>query len=209
MAFNSQNTEWGDIETNSFRHIRVGHDVGQHADAQKRTLREIELERGSKRARRERSHGVDEGEIEVGTRGKEEDESDEFENDYNDELGEEMAELAAAPERGPIKLAQEQEDLVQLAKDGQNIFYTGAAGAGKSVVLSVIVECLQREGKNVHVTAPTGIAALNVGGTTTWTYLGISPYPTTWPYRSLRGWYSGTSVTRGSPNVSGKPTSLS
>lgn len=77
------------------------------------------------------------------------------------------------PARAPIKLIREQEDLVMMALHNLNIFYTGAAGAGKSAVLNAIVEALREAGKVVHVTASTGIAALNVNGMTIWTYLGI------------------------------------
>jgi ATP-dependent DNA helicase PIF1 len=70
-------------------------------------------------------------------------------------------------------LCQEQEELVELAENGRNIFYTGAAGTGKSVTTKAIVDSLQAAGKRVQVVASTGRAALNVGGTTTYAYLGI------------------------------------
>jgi ATP-dependent DNA helicase PIF1 len=72
-----------------------------------------------------------------------------------------------------VVLCKEQKVLVELARNGCNIFYTGAAGTGKSVTLKAIVASLQADGKRVHVVASTGRAALNVGGTTTYAYLGI------------------------------------
>ncbi|ESA43436.1 PIF1, variant [Neurospora crassa OR74A] len=73
----------------------------------------------------------------------------------------------------PLNLEQEQ--IVQLAERGDNIFYTGSAGSGKSRVLKAIVERLRDMGKIVQVVAPTGKAAFNVHGITTWSYVGWSP----------------------------------
>mmetsp|Transcript_16448 Transcript_16448/g.27031 ORF Transcript_16448/g.27031 Transcript_16448/m.27031 type:complete len:289 (+) Transcript_16448:1618-2484(+) len=56
---------------------------------------------------------------------------------------------------------------IQLASDGENMFLTGKAGTGKSWVTKKIVSTFHTKlGKNIHVTAPTGIAAINVGGVT-------------------------------------------
>ena len=52
-------------------------------------------------------------------------------------------------------------DLIELK--GQNVFVTGRAGTGKSTLLKLIRDTSK---KNVIVLAPTGIAALNVGGQT-------------------------------------------
>lgn len=52
---------------------------------------------------------------------------------------------------------------IQLALDGKNMFLTGKAGTGKSWVTKKIVN---KFNKSIHVTAPTGIAAINVGGVT-------------------------------------------
>jgi ATP-dependent exoDNAse (exonuclease V) alpha subunit len=55
------------------------------------------------------------------------------------------------------------------AAEGRNIFLTGMAGTGKSHLLRewIAIRDHLTEGQDiVHVTAPTGIAALNVGGMT-------------------------------------------
>jgi len=60
---------------------------------------------------------------------------------------------------------------IQLASEGKNIFLTGKAGTGKSWVTKKIVQKFRTKlDKTIHVTAPTGIAAINVGGVTinTW-----------------------------------------
>lgn len=73
-----------------------------------------------------------------------------------------------------MKLSREQSNLVDLVLSGKNVFYTGPAGCGKSTVLEVFVTELSKE-RNVDIVAPTGIAALNVKGTTTWSYMGWKP----------------------------------
>ena len=56
------------------------------------------------------------------------------------------------------------------AKNGGNVFLTGAGGTGKSTQLrEFIAECPRR----VSVTAPTGVAALNVGGMTIHRFCGM------------------------------------
>lgn len=72
-------------------------------------------------------------------------------------------------------LSPEQEAVVELAAQGRNIFYTGSAGSGKSTVLHAIRDRLRRLGRRVHVVAPTGKAASNVNGLTTWTFAGWNP----------------------------------
>lgn len=76
-----------------------------------------------------------------------------------------------------ITLSKEQESVIQLAKEGYNLFYTGAAGTGKSLLLRTLVkELKQQYGDNplaVGVTASTGLAAYNIGGMTINSYTGI------------------------------------
>ncbi len=58
---------------------------------------------------------------------------------------------------------------------GESVFLTGAPGAGKTYVLNEFVRRAARLGKQVAVTASTGIAATHIGGTTihSWSGLGI------------------------------------
>ena len=58
---------------------------------------------------------------------------------------------------------------------GRNVFYTGAAGYGKSAVLNNFVGQPRALGKNVDVIAPTGRAVLDISGCTIWTYAGWVP----------------------------------
>lgn len=61
-----------------------------------------------------------------------------------------------------IKLSTEQQNLFGILEDtNKNIFITGKAGTGKSLLLQYFK---QKSKKRLVVTAPTGVAALNVGG---------------------------------------------
>lgn len=72
-------------------------------------------------------------------------------------------------------LCKEQADLVDLILSGQNVFYTGSAGCGKSTVLKAFVKRFNERGMRVNIVAPTGRAALDINGSTTWTYAGWTP----------------------------------
>lgn len=63
-----------------------------------------------------------------------------------------------------IKLSDEQSMIFNLLETtNDNYYVTGKAGTGKSVLLQYFVE---NSGKRIVVVAPTGVAALNVGGQT-------------------------------------------
>lgn len=63
-----------------------------------------------------------------------------------------------------VTLSTEQQNLFDYIENSQNnIFVTGRAGTGKSTLLNYFIEHTE---KKVAVCAPTGVAALNVGGVT-------------------------------------------
>lgn len=72
-------------------------------------------------------------------------------------------------------LTDGQRKVFDLVKDSRNVYLTGIGGTGKSYVLDRIIEWADDEEKNVIICAPTGIAALNVGGCTVHRALGIRP----------------------------------
>ena len=82
-------------------------------------------------------------------------------------------------------LCPEQQRLVETIMSGRNVFYTGSAGCGKSTVLKNFVKRLKSqyvrrsgdrsEPKQVDIIAPTGRAALDINGSTFWTYAGWNP----------------------------------
>jgi ATP-dependent DNA helicase PIF1 len=83
-------------------------------------------------------------------------------------------------------LCKEQADLVDLILSGRNVFYTGSAGCGKSTVLKAFVKRFAERGMKVNIIAPTGRAALDINGSTTWTYAGWTPDHHKKPLKDLR-----------------------
>lgn len=63
-------------------------------------------------------------------------------------------------------LNQQQTKAFELMVSGQNIFLTGNAGTGKSFLVKAFIAYCEHKNKNVMLTAPTGIAALNINGST-------------------------------------------
>jgi ATP-dependent exoDNAse (exonuclease V) alpha subunit len=66
-----------------------------------------------------------------------------------------------------------QEKAIELALHGYNIFLTGRAGTGKSYTVNKIIEALKSKGKEIAITASTGIAAVHIGGNTIHSWAGI------------------------------------
>lgn len=63
-----------------------------------------------------------------------------------------------------MSLNGEQQRIYDAVIGGRSLFFTGSAGTGKSFLLKAIIRGL--EGKRTAVTAPTGVAAINIGGIT-------------------------------------------
>lgn len=59
-------------------------------------------------------------------------------------------------------LSEQQQEVLQRCLEGANIFFTGSAGTGKSVLLRALIKALKNKpgGGEVAVTASTGMAAL-------------------------------------------------
>lgn len=76
-----------------------------------------------------------------------------------------------------LRLSNEQQKVLHMVVDeGKNVFFTGSAGTGKSVLLREIISSLRKKFKkgpeSVAITASTGIAACNIGGTTLHSFTG-------------------------------------
>lgn len=72
-----------------------------------------------------------------------------------------------------IKLSNEFIGAINLIEEsGKNVFITGNAGTGKSTLLNYFTRITD---KNFAVLAPTGVAALNVGGQTIHSFFGFKP----------------------------------
>ena len=71
-----------------------------------------------------------------------------------------------------IKLSNEQQEALNLMLSGKNVFLTGEAGTGKSTILRKFRE---QCGKECVFLAPTGIAAINVAGSTLHSFFMLKP----------------------------------
>ncbi|TAH35178.1 DUF2075 domain-containing protein [Candidatus Saccharibacteria bacterium] len=80
-----------------------------------------------------------------------------------------------------------QAQALNIMLEGHSVFLTGAPGAGKTYVLNEFIRRAKRTGKNVAVTASTGIAATHIGGTTihSWSGLGIKDFLTEYDLERL------------------------
>ncbi|GAB5358514.1 hypothetical protein AAMO2058_000464800 [Amorphochlora amoebiformis] len=68
-------------------------------------------------------------------------------------------------------LSLQQRKVMRAVLDGTSVFFTGPAGSGKSYLLDRIIAHLPPEG--MYVTASTGRAAVQIGGTTLHSFAGI------------------------------------
>lgn len=68
-----------------------------------------------------------------------------------------------------------QSEALKVLQSGANVFLTGEPGAGKTYTISQFIEWCEKKGKDVAVTASTGIAASHLDGSTihSWAGLGI------------------------------------
>lgn len=63
-------------------------------------------------------------------------------------------------------LNTQQQEVLEHILNGEDLFVTGGAGVGKTVLLKEAASKLREMHKTVVICAPTGIAAFNAGGTT-------------------------------------------
>ncbi len=68
-------------------------------------------------------------------------------------------------------LTWEQRRVVEIIDSGESVFFTGKAGAGKSYTIEYIRQT--RASGGTYITGSTGIAAVNIGGTTLHAFAGV------------------------------------
>ncbi|CEL98451.1 unnamed protein product [Vitrella brassicaformis CCMP3155] len=77
--------------------------------------------------------------------------------------------LALCPEAD--NLTEAQKKVVNLARYGKNVFFTGGAGVGKSYLIHILKSFIPQD--TLFVTASTGLAACQIGGSTIQKFGGI------------------------------------
>lgn len=99
-----------------------------------------------------------------------------------------------AKESQPVQLNDAQHQVLRMvAEEGKNVFFTGSAGTGKSLLLRAIIASLRKKHARakakpdskagsdvvqsavVSVTASTGMAASNIGGMTIHSWGALTP----------------------------------
>ena len=72
-----------------------------------------------------------------------------------------------------FEISTEMQVAISAASSGQSLFITGRAGTGKSTLLTYLQEEVLKD--SYVVVAPTGVAAINVGGSTIHKFFGFLP----------------------------------
>jgi ATP-dependent DNA helicase PIF1 len=84
-----------------------------------------------------------------------------------------MNEIRKLPEELSYNdLSQSQKKAYDIMKSGENIFITGAAGNGKSLLVNMFCREFEKR-RYIGLTSTTGISAILIGGSTVHSYLGI------------------------------------
>ena len=86
--------------------------------------------------------------------------------------------LPSGTQRKP-GLSDTQKAALAQAGRGKNLFITGPAGVGKSFLIKELTRMFKAQHKEVALAAPTGIAAINIGGITihSWAGVGLAQKP--------------------------------
>jgi ABC-type lipoprotein export system ATPase subunit len=75
-----------------------------------------------------------------------------------------------------FEISKEIKEVIAAAALGRSIFITSRAGTGKSTLLTYLINDVLTS--NYVVVAPTGVAALNVGGSRVHKFFGVLPKAT-------------------------------
>lgn len=96
------------------------------------------------------------------------------------------------------QLSSEQKEVLDLVLQGENVFFTGSAGTGKSLVLEHIKYHLRKKRMEYSVTAPTGSSSILVGGQTlhSWAGVGLGDKPVGAYIKHAKSGYGGVGKRR-------------
>jgi DNA replication protein DnaC len=103
-----------------------------------------------------------------------------------------VAKAVAQPDqKETFEVSESQMRALKAIASRKSVFYTGAAGTGKSFITGVLKKMLDHLNltKKLAVTAPTGVAACNVGGMTihSWAGVGLGDKPVEKLVGAIRG----------------------
>lgn len=71
-----------------------------------------------------------------------------------------------------VQLTDEQKHVLDVIKQGKNVFFTGSGGTGKSFLINLVKKCFPND--SCMVTASTGCAAALIGGITLHAFAGFT-----------------------------------
>ena len=88
----------------------------------------------------------------------------------------------AAPLNVNVQLHAKQQEVVDKCLQGDNVFFTGMGGTGKSLVMKVLVAELKKKygSESVVTCAPTGVSAIICGGQTLHSFAGCGVPSNVW-----------------------------
>ena len=86
-----------------------------------------------------------------------------------------------------MELTKSQKEAFSKAKEGQSLLVIGQGDTGKSALIEIIAKHLHKIGKQVALSATTGIASLDIGGQTihSWSGIGDGRYSSDQIYHNL------------------------
>ena len=89
------------------------------------------------------------------------------------EKAEENPEFIPVANSNKFSFNERQNEILEKVLSGKSIFYTGAAGTGKSHLLNALRIVFENSGIKHAFTGPTGISACNIGGVTIHSWAGV------------------------------------
>ena len=75
-----------------------------------------------------------------------------------------------------MPLYRRQQIALERFLEGKNLFITGSAGTGKSLLLKHLIDAYKGNPKDMVLTSTTGISSLNIGGRTIHSWSGVRPH---------------------------------
>lgn len=88
----------------------------------------------------------------------------------------EIKQFVSKYKKNMTSLTNEQTNILDFVNDNKSVFINGVPGSGKSFVLQYIIKLLENKNIEYVLTASTGTAAVNIGGQTLHSFIGLTPF---------------------------------